>query len=69
MKSLVETVKTMSLKSKAAGNSISFLDHTWNEPGCQRLIEQMNKMTLSQLGIEGPEDPYHFQKQLNRITI
>ena len=29
----------------------------------------MNKMTLSQIGVEGPNDPYHFQKELNRITI
>lgn len=29
----------------------------------------MNKMTLNQLGINGPDDPYHFQKNLNRITI
>jgi hypothetical protein len=69
MKSLINTVKQMSLKSKLSGNSISFLDHTHNDPGCQRLIENMNNISLKQLGIEGPNDPYHFQKGLNRITI
>jgi len=29
----------------------------------------MNTMTLEKLGIEGPNDPYHFKKGLNRITI
>ena len=29
----------------------------------------MNNISLQQLGIDGPEDPYHFQKNLNRITI
>ena len=69
MKSLITTVKEMSLRSKQAGNSISFLDHTWNDPGCQKLIQQMNNISLNQLGIEGPDDPYHFQKKLNRITV
>lgn len=46
MKSLINTVKTMSVKSKLSGNSISFLDHTYSDPGCQRLIEAMNHMTL-----------------------
>jgi hypothetical protein len=69
MKALVSTVKSMSVRSKMAGNSINFLDHTWNDPGCKSLIEQMNNISLGQLGIEGPNDPYHFQKKLNRITI
>lgn len=59
----------MSVKSKVNGNSISFLDHTNKEPGCQKLMETMNHMTLKELGIDGPEDPYHFQKNLNRVTI
>ena len=69
MKSLIETVKKMSVKSKLNGNAINFLDNAHTEPGCQRLIENMNKLSLSQLGIQGPEDPYHFEKNLTRITI
>ncbi len=69
MKSLIDTVKQMSVRSKTAGNSVQFLDHTWNDPGCKKLIQQMNTISLNQLGIEGPEDPYHFQKKLNRITV
>lgn len=29
----------------------------------------MNSISAKELGIEGPDDPYHFQKNLNRITI
>jgi cysteamine dioxygenase len=69
MKSLIETVKRMSVKSKINGNAITFLDNTHADPGCQRIIEKMSTMSLPQLGISGPDDPYHFQKNLNRITI
>lgn len=61
MKSLISIVKKMSVKSKLSGNSINFLDHTYADPGCQKLIEQMNTISLEQLGIQGPNDPYHFQ--------
>ncbi len=61
MKSLINTVKKMSLKSKLSGNCINFLDKTYHDPGCQNLIASMNNINLKQLGIEGPEDPYHFQ--------
>lgn len=60
MKSLIQTVKGMSVKSKLSGNSINFLDNTYNEPGCKKLVEMMNNISLKSLGIEGPEDPYHF---------
>jgi hypothetical protein len=60
MKSLVQTVKRLSVISKINGNSISFLDHSYTDPGCQKLIESMNAVTLKELGILGPEDPYHF---------
>jgi hypothetical protein len=46
MKSLIKTVKQMSVKSKLSGNSINFLDHTYNEPGCQKLMQMMNEMSL-----------------------
>ncbi len=59
----------MSVKCKFSGNSINFLDRTFAEPGCQKLMEQMNHISLEQLGIEGPDDPYYFKEKLNRITI
>jgi len=34
MKSLIETVKRMSVKSKVNGNAINFLDNTHVDPGC-----------------------------------
>lgn len=29
----------------------------------------MGNMSLKQLGVEGPNDPYYFQKDLNRVVI
>ena len=29
----------------------------------------MNSISVKELGIEGQEDPYHFEKNLNRITV
>lgn len=46
MRSLITTVKEMSLRSKQAGNSINFLDKAYHDPGCQKLIEQMNNIDL-----------------------
>ena len=60
MKSLINTVKRMSVKAKVNGNTINFLDHANQDPGCLKLIESMNRFSLKELGIEGPEDPYHF---------
>ena len=51
------------------GNAINFLDNAHMDPGCQRIIRSMNDMRLKEMGIQGPEDSYHFQKSLNRITI
>ena len=34
MKSLIKNVKDMSLKSKAKGNSIDFLDNSLKDPMC-----------------------------------
>jgi hypothetical protein len=59
----------MSLKSKKASNTIDFLDHSLNDPMCQRIIKQMNSIKVSQIGCEGAGDPYHFQSKLNRVTI
>ena len=46
MKSLIQVVKQMSVKSKLSGNSISFLDHTYNDPGCQKIMQKMNEISL-----------------------
>ena len=50
----------MSFQTRINGNAINFLDHAHTEPGCQRIIQSMNNISLNQLGIQGPEDPYHF---------
>jgi len=36
----------MSVKCKFSGNSVNFLDRTFAEPGCQKLMEQMNHISL-----------------------
>lgn len=53
MKSLIRSVKDMSLKSKAKGNSIDFLDHSLKDPMCQRIIQQMNSINLEEIGVRG----------------
>jgi hypothetical protein len=63
MKSLVNNVKKMSLKSNKAGNSIDFLDHSMSEPTCQQIIKTMSNIDLKSLGITGENaesDNYHF---------
>jgi hypothetical protein len=60
MKSLIKIVKDMSLKSKLSGNTISFLDNAHKDPGCQKIMLKMNEISLEELGIEGPNDSYHF---------
>ena len=39
---------------------------------CQQIIKQMNTIDLKSMGISGEsaaEDPYHFQNNLNKVTI
>lgn len=63
MKSLIKSVKDMSLKSKAKGNSIDFLDHSLKDPMCQKIIQQMNNINLEEIGVRGQSsatDDHHF---------
>ena len=53
MKSLVNQVKNMSVKSRALNNSIDFLDHQLSDPMCQRIIKQMSSIDVKSLGIQG----------------
>ena len=72
IKNLVDTVKKMSLKSRKAGNNIDFLDHSLKDPLCQKIIKRMNSVKLQELGIQGTNaalDDYHFNTNLNRVTI
>ena len=72
MKNLVETVKKMSLKSRKVGNSIDFLDHSLKDPLCQNIMKSMNSVQLKELGIQGTNaalDAYHFNSNLNKVTI
>ena len=72
MKSLSESVRKMAVYSKRNGNNIQLLDHSLQDQTCQRIIKQMNSIDVRDLGISGmnsKEDPYHFQKNLNRVTV
>ena len=72
MKTLVNQVKQMSVRSKAAGHSVDFLDHSLQDPACQRIIQRMNQIDLRKMGVSGTsskEDKYHFEGKLNRVTI
>jgi hypothetical protein len=72
MRSLVNSVKSMSTKAIARNNSIDFLDYSLQDPMCQRIIKEMNSIDLKSIGVSGTDaaaDPYHFQSNLNKVTI
>lgn len=70
MKSLITAVKELSLKAKQSPCHRSFLDGTMTDPSCQGLVNLMQRIKPEQLGIECTNHcPYHFQGDLNRVTI
>lgn len=69
MRALINSVKDASLQCTRASCNRTFLDHTVSDPTCQRIASHMMHMTPQQLGVDGPNDPYHFQGNLNRVTI
>ena len=69
MKKLITAVKDASLQSVRASCNRSYLDSTMQDPNCQRIVEQMSKLTPEMVGCSGSDDPYHFDGPLNRVTI
>ena len=72
MRSLLNTVKKMSVKQRAAVNHIEFLDSQLADPLGQKIVKQMDVLKLPDLGIEGTSqfsEPYYFTKNLNRVVI
>lgn len=68
MLSIKSTVKKLSFELKHAPNSRQLLDKPMQMPEFHTLFNQMNAISLKELGITGPDDPYHFQNSLNRVT-
>jgi hypothetical protein len=56
MKSLIESVKMISKKVKSSSNIRNFLDNSFKDPSCQKLIKDMNELTMEEMGIEGHDD-------------
>jgi hypothetical protein len=52
MKTLVTSVKNMSIKAKNALNTTDYLDYSLQNPLCLKLINQMNSIKLNEVGIE-----------------
>jgi len=72
MKSLVNRVKHMAVKTSKRGHDIDILDNSLKDPMCQKIIQSMQNIPLERLGVSGQcqaTDAYHFQKPLNRVTI
>ena len=72
MRSLVNQVKSMSVKARQAHHNVDFLDNSLKDSTCQKIIQTMQKLPLKELGIEGTDtssDAYHFQTPLNKVTI
>ena len=69
MKSLIESVKSLSLTANRATCKRSFLNGTITDPSCQHMVSKMRAITPDQLGCIGQDDPHYFRENLNRITI
>lgn len=72
MRSLINQVKTMSVKARNVNHKVDFLDNSLKDATCQKIIKTMQSIPLKELGIDGTdhhEDDYHFQSPLNRVTI
>ena len=70
MKALVESVKSLSLQANKATCKRTFLNSTMIDPACQNMVAKMNAVRLEDLGcIDGQDCDYHWQHNLNRITI
>lgn len=69
MRSLINSVKDASLQCTKASCNRTFLNQTVSDPTCQRIASHMMHMTPEMLGVDGPNDPYHFEGNLNRVTI
>jgi hypothetical protein len=39
------------------------------DPCCQKICNDLQKLTPEKLGVSGSDDPYHFDGPLNRVTI
>ena len=53
MRSLVNQVKKVSLKSKSLGHSTEFLDYSFQEQMAQQVVKKMQELDLKKIGIEG----------------
>ena len=72
MRSLIHSVKDLSLAAKRSPCHRSFLDGTIADPSCQSMVNRMSAITPLDMGIENELDgtcPYHFKGNLNRVTI
>jgi len=69
MKHLISKVKNLSINARRSSNMCQFLDNAASDPTCHSMFDRMREIQPSQLGITGPQDPYHFQENLNRVTI
>lgn len=69
MRKLIDNAKNLSLHASKATCYRSFLNSTMTDPACQSLVNQMDSISLDQLGITGADDPHYFQGKLNRVTI
>ena len=70
MKALVESVKSLSLQANKATCKRTFFNSTMIDPGCQNMVSKMNAIRLEDLGcIDGQNCDYHWQHNLNRVTI
>jgi cysteamine dioxygenase len=69
MKSIINQVRDLSVKTMRCNNKVEFLDSCGRDPSCLKLIQKMIDVDLNKLGIDHESDPYYFRSPLNRVTI
>lgn len=70
MKHLISEVKNLSLAAKRSTCHRSFLDGTITDPTCLSMVNRMQTIRPEEMGVDCQgECPYHFQGNLNRVTV
>eukprot|EP00345_Euplotes_harpa_P007303 CAMPEP_0168329478 /NCGR_PEP_ID=MMETSP0213-20121227/7135_1 /TAXON_ID=151035 /ORGANISM="Euplotes harpa, Strain FSP1.4" /LENGTH=138 /DNA_ID=CAMNT_0008332817 /DNA_START=67 /DNA_END=483 /DNA_ORIENTATION=+ len=60
---MCDTLKKCHKKYLTASNPVTFLNRLPYSGTYQKLVEQLNDLTLDDLGIEGNNDPYYFRPE------
>lgn len=69
MKILLNKIRGLCSRLEYVENHIKFMDNILGVPEFNKLYEHFNLLEAKLLGVEGPNDKYHFQEQINIVKI